>query len=177
MCSLWWLRVILSCCSYDAHHPVSFGRMRLLREVIYQLKLQGATWHRRAQKAFLSPLPRNDLFNRFTISPPHTFSQSPLTPATRPTHPANVSSFSERFPLSPELWQEWIDDRRAAGGEDALEDVLRLYERAFADYQCAKLWPGYLETLEESLDVSPWLVKLRAALSLEYALRLPPTWR
>ncbi|CAN0532550.1 unnamed protein product, partial [Ectocarpus sp. 12 AP-2014] len=26
--------------------------------------------------------------------------------------------FSERFPLSAELWQEWIDDRRAAGGED-----------------------------------------------------------
>eukprot|EP00752_Nemacystus_decipiens_P008742 g7803.t1 len=60
--------------------------------------------------------------------------------------------FAERFPLSPELWQEWIDDRRAAGGEDALEDVLVLYGRAFADYQCARLWPGYLETLEESLD-------------------------
>ncbi|CAN0175126.1 unnamed protein product, partial [Ectocarpus sp. 13 AM-2016] len=51
--------------------------------------------------------------------------------------------FSERFPLSPELWQEWIDDRRAAGGEDGAEDVLALYRRAFADYQCAKLWPGY----------------------------------
>ncbi|CAM9456417.1 unnamed protein product, partial [Ectocarpus sp. 13 AM-2016] len=63
-------------------------------------------------------------------------------------------SFSERFPLSPELWQEWIDDRRAAGGEDGAEDVLALYRRAFADYQCAKLWPGYLETLEASLDVS-----------------------
>lgn len=35
-----------------------------------------------------------------------------------------------------------------------MEDVLALYERAFADYQCAKLWPGCLETLEESLDVS-----------------------
>lgn len=77
-----------------------------------------------------------------------------LTAATRPYLPANVASFSARFPLSPELWQEWIDDRRAAGGEDALDDVLGLYERAFADYQCAKLWPGYLETLEESLDVS-----------------------
>ncbi|CAN0586837.1 unnamed protein product, partial [Ectocarpus sp. 12 AP-2014] len=63
-------------------------------------------------------------------------------------------SFSERFPLSAELWQEWIDDRRAAGGEDGAEDVLALYRRAFADYQCAKLWPGYLETLEASLDVS-----------------------
>lgn len=29
-----------------------------------------------------------------------------------------------------------------------------LYRRAFEDYQCTKLWPGYLETLEESLDVS-----------------------
>ncbi|CAM9954541.1 unnamed protein product, partial [Hapterophycus canaliculatus] len=62
------------------------------------------------------------------------------------------NSFSTRFPLSPELWQEWIDDRRATGGEDGLEDVLDLYERAFSDYQCAKLWPGYLEALEESLD-------------------------
>ncbi|CAM9281713.1 unnamed protein product [Scytosiphon promiscuus] len=60
--------------------------------------------------------------------------------------------FSTRFPLSPELWQEWIDNRRAAGGDDGLDDVLDLYERAFSDYQCAKLWPGYLETLEESLD-------------------------
>ncbi|CBN77067.1 Sart3 protein [Ectocarpus siliculosus] len=60
--------------------------------------------------------------------------------------------FSERFPLGPELWQEWIDDRRAAGGEDGAEDILALYRRAFADYQCAKLWPGYLETLEASLD-------------------------
>eukprot|EP00903_Cladosiphon_okamuranus_P006864 g6685.t1 len=60
--------------------------------------------------------------------------------------------FADKFPLSPELWQEWIDDRRAAGGEDAVADVLVLYGRAFADYQCAKLWPGYLETLEESLD-------------------------
>lgn len=66
----------------------------------------------------------------------------------------NDTSFSARFPLSPELWQEWIEDRRAAGGEDSSEDVLGLYGRAFSDYQCAKLWPGYLETLEESLDVS-----------------------
>lgn len=34
-----------------------------------------------------------------------------------------------------------------------MEDALALYERAFSDYQCAKLWPDYLETLEESLDV------------------------
>ncbi|CAN0596720.1 unnamed protein product, partial [Laminaria digitata] len=59
-------------------------------------------------------------------------------------------SFSARFPLSPELWQEWIGDRRASGGPDCLGEVLALYDRAFADYQCAKLWPGYLETLEES---------------------------
>lgn len=68
--------------------------------------------------------------------------------------PRHGTSFSARFPLSPELWQEWIDDRRAAGGDDATEDVLVLYRQAFSDYQCAKLWPGYLEALEESLDVS-----------------------
>lgn len=84
-------------------------------------------------------------------------------PHPRPIYPSvhtylqrhDAASFAAKFPLSPELWQEWIDDRSAAGGEDALEDSLVLYGRAFADYQCAKLWPGYLETLEESLDVSP----------------------
>lgn len=82
-------------------------------------------------------------------------SHRPLVPSSSLGKKRHAASFAESFPLSPELWQEWIVDRRAAGGEDALEDVLVLYGRAFADYQCAKLWPGYLETLEESLDVSP----------------------
>lgn len=45
----------------------------------------------------------------------------------------------------------------AAGGEDSIQEALALYDRAFSDYQCAKLWPGYLETLESSLDVSKHL--------------------
>ncbi|CAN0024612.1 unnamed protein product, partial [Sphacelaria rigidula] len=60
--------------------------------------------------------------------------------------------FAERFPLSPELWEEWIQDRKASGGDEMLEDVLALYRRAFGDYQCGNLWLGYLKTLEESLD-------------------------
>lgn len=62
--------------------------------------------------------------------------------------------FAERFPLSPELWEGWIEDRRASGGDEMLEDVLGLYSRAFEDYQCGNLWLSYLKTLEESLDVS-----------------------
>lgn len=66
----------------------------------------------------------------------------------------NGTSFAAQFPLSVELWEEWIEDRRASGGDEMLEDVLALYRRAFEDYQCGKLWLGYLKSLDESLDVS-----------------------
>lgn len=98
-----------------------------------------------ASKHLTNPIPR--YAHAHALPPP--FSTTTTIKITR-----NGTSFSERFPLSPELWQEWIDDRRAAGGEDGVEDVLALFRRAFSDYQCAKLWPGYLEALEESLDVS-----------------------
>jgi hypothetical protein len=54
-------------------------------------------------------------------------------------------AFSQAFPLSPELWSDWIQEE-AAGG---MAGVRQLYLRAFKDYQCAQLRPGYLSMLEE----------------------------
>lgn len=61
-------------------------------------------------------------------------------------------AFSAAFPLSPELWQQWIDDETAAGssGDGGGQAAVKaLYERAFQDYQCAPLWPPYLALLDD----------------------------
>jgi squamous cell carcinoma antigen recognized by T-cells 3 len=60
-------------------------------------------------------------------------------------------AFAAAFPLSPELWAEWIADETAAAQKDQLY-CKSLYERAFKDYQCAALWPGYLALLESLCD-------------------------
>jgi squamous cell carcinoma antigen recognized by T-cells 3 len=60
-------------------------------------------------------------------------------------------AFAAAFPLSPELWAEWIADETAAAQKDQLY-CKGLYERAFKDYQCAALWPGYLALLESLCD-------------------------
>ena len=63
-------------------------------------------------------------------------------------------AFAAAFPLSPELWAEWIADESTAAAEDSAGQlhVKSLYERAFQDYQCASLWPGYLALLEALCD-------------------------
>lgn len=74
-----------------------------------------------------------------------------------------VFSFAAKFPLTTELWEEWIQDKKAASRDGDYQEVLELYRSAFEDYQCAKLWPGYLSILEESIDVRTaysWCVSL-----------------
>ncbi|CAM9124032.1 unnamed protein product, partial [Phaeothamnion confervicola] len=69
------------------------------------------------------------------------------TTATREAREA----FAAAHPLSPQLWAEWIEDELKAN-KLGRAGVRMLYERAFEDYQCAPLWPAYLNLLEEMYD-------------------------
>ncbi|KAF9349034.1 Splicing factor [Mortierella sp. AD094] len=62
-------------------------------------------------------------------------------------------SMSKSFPLSEELWMEWIEDEsNMATSEDEKKHVLELYERATSDYLCKrkeyttiKIWKSHLD--------------------------------
>lgn len=58
--------------------------------------------------------------------------------------------FSALHPLPASMWAEWIDDEAAAGAPAA--SLVPVFQRAFADWQCADLWPRYLKILEELCD-------------------------
>lgn len=96
-------------------------------------------------------------------SSPCPLSHTPPVPL-----PTGNDSFAARFPLSPELWRDWIEDRRAGGGDDCTEDILELYRRAFGDYQCGTLWTGYLETLQEFHEVGRRFLGLTTTSATEY---------
>ncbi|KAJ3295545.1 Splicing factor [Borealophlyctis nickersoniae] len=68
------------------------------------------------------------------------------------------------FPLSEDLWMEWIqDEKEIAATANEKESILELFERATADYLSIKLWHAYVtwvtdefsSALEEQED--PWL--------------------
>ena len=48
-------------------------------------------------------------------------------------------TFAERFPLTPELWTEWIED------EVDLKKKEKLYERALEDYLDVSVYAAYLQ--------------------------------
>ncbi|KAF9203644.1 Squamous cell carcinoma antigen recognized by T-cells 3 [Haplosporangium sp. Z 27] len=55
-------------------------------------------------------------------------------------------SMSKQFPLSEELWMDWIEDEsNMATSEDEKKHVLELYERATSDYLSIKIWKSYLD--------------------------------
>eukprot|EP00124_Ichthyophonus_hoferi_P001584 Ihof_evm3s86 gene=Ihof_evmTU3s86 len=57
------------------------------------------------------------------------------------------------FPLTEELWLQWIgDEERLAEGADGEKRVLELYERAVADYLSVPIWVKYCKHVEASLE-------------------------
>ena len=54
-------------------------------------------------------------------------------------------AFSEMFPLTEDMWLEWISDEgRLAVSDTEQAKVTTLYERAVADYSTPKLWESYM---------------------------------
>ncbi|XP_064934501.1 uncharacterized protein LOC135582506 isoform X4 [Musa acuminata AAA Group] len=64
-------------------------------------------------------------------------------------------SMNERFPLSSEMWQEWIKDevslctRTFLNSSEAFTEVEKLYERAVQEYLSVPLWCDYINFVQE----------------------------
>ncbi|KAG0234651.1 Squamous cell carcinoma antigen recognized by T-cells 3 [Mortierella sp. GBA43] len=55
-------------------------------------------------------------------------------------------AMSAAFPLTEELWTEWIEDEsNMAASEDEKKHVLSLYERATSDYLSINIWKSYVD--------------------------------
>ncbi|KAF9362178.1 Splicing factor, partial [Mortierella sp. NVP85] len=68
-------------------------------------------------------------------------------------------AMSAAFPLSEELWIEWIEDESNMGtSEDEKKHVLDLYERATSDYLSINIWKSYvsyaIQEYTESVEYS-----------------------
>lgn len=55
-------------------------------------------------------------------------------------------AMSALFPLSEQLWTEWVNDELAqvSSGED-IQRIEALFEKATKDYMSVNLWCSYLE--------------------------------
>ncbi|KAK7328362.1 hypothetical protein VNO77_22467 [Canavalia gladiata] len=61
-------------------------------------------------------------------------------------------AMSELFPLSPEMWRQWISDElslNTASRPDAFSRILKLYERGVFDYLSVSLWCDYINFIQE----------------------------
>ncbi|KAF9571168.1 RNA-binding protein 4F [Mortierella alpina] len=63
------------------------------------------------------------------------------------------------FPLSEELWMEWIEDEsNMAASEEEKKHILELYRRATSEYLSIKMWKSYIDYATQeflsSLDLS-----------------------
>ncbi|VFQ84839.1 unnamed protein product [Cuscuta campestris] len=59
-------------------------------------------------------------------------------------------AMSAIFPLSPDMWQEWIKDEMSlSSGSEAFSDIQNLYERGVSDYLSVALWCDYLDYVQE----------------------------
>ncbi|XP_042436650.1 squamous cell carcinoma antigen recognized by T-cells 3-like isoform X1 [Zingiber officinale] len=60
-------------------------------------------------------------------------------------------SMNQRFPLSPEMWQEWIKDEISlCSSVEAFTEVEKLYERAVQEYLSVSLWCDYINFVQEN---------------------------
>ncbi|EPZ31987.1 hypothetical protein O9G_004789, partial [Rozella allomycis CSF55] len=58
--------------------------------------------------------------------------------------------FSTYFPLTFEIWAEWIEDeKRIASDKESKIEILQLLKKAVMDYLSIELWILVLETVEE----------------------------
>ncbi|KOM49302.1 hypothetical protein LR48_Vigan08g012900 [Vigna angularis] len=61
-------------------------------------------------------------------------------------------AMSELFPLSPEMWHQWIKDELSlstASRPEAFSRILKLYERGVFDYLSISLWCDYINFVQE----------------------------
>ncbi|MCD7458196.1 hypothetical protein HAX54_037515 [Datura stramonium] len=59
-------------------------------------------------------------------------------------------AMSAIFPLSSEMWQEWIKDEISlCSGPDALPAIEKLFERGVSDYLSVALWCDYINFVQE----------------------------
>ncbi|CAO3571089.1 unnamed protein product [Mortierella alpina] len=63
------------------------------------------------------------------------------------------------FPLSEELWMEWIEDEsNMAASDEEKKHILELYRRATSEYLSIKIWKSYIDyatqEFQESVDLS-----------------------
>ncbi|KAL2918609.1 Splicing factor [Polyrhizophydium stewartii] len=90
---------------------------------------------------------------------------------------ASREAMSAVFPLAPDMWLAWIDDeRRLAAEPDEKEHIVRLFERAVADYPVISVWQAYVAYLIEEYeagveDGTPWITLDRLRLVFAAALK------
>ncbi|KAG0010861.1 Squamous cell carcinoma antigen recognized by T-cells 3 [Entomortierella chlamydospora] len=78
-------------------------------------------------------------------------------------------SMSKSFPLSEELWMEWIkDESNMATSKDEKIHVLELYERATSDYLSITIWESYLEYAIQEYTESMDLPEIEVVVNGEY---------
>ncbi|XP_047154535.1 squamous cell carcinoma antigen recognized by T-cells 3 isoform X2 [Vigna umbellata] len=61
-------------------------------------------------------------------------------------------AMSELFPLSPEMWHQWVKDELSlstASRPEAFSRILKLYERGVFDYLSISLWCDYINFVQE----------------------------
>jgi len=71
--------------------------------------------------------------------------------------------FAEAFPLTEEIWMEWIQDEVKLAESDAEhEQIVELFERGVMDYHAPKLWLEYIQYAIKWLGQENGLTKFRA---------------
>ncbi|KAF9434441.1 Splicing factor [Entomortierella beljakovae] len=78
-------------------------------------------------------------------------------------------SMSRIFPLSEELWMNWIEDEsNMATSEEEKKEVLALYERATSDYLSIRIWKSYLDYAIQEYTESVGLPDSEIVVNKEY---------
>lgn len=74
--------------------------------------------------------------------------------------------FAEAFPLTEEIWLEWIQDEIKLLDETAEdsdhEKVVKLFEQGIEDYHCPKLWLEYIQYAIKWLGEENGLARFRS---------------
>ncbi|KAI8603478.1 hypothetical protein EDD21DRAFT_30438 [Dissophora ornata] len=82
-------------------------------------------------------------------------------------------AMSSAYPLSEELWLEWIgDETNLATSEDEKKHVLELYGRATSDYLSINIWKSYVDYAIQEYTESAEHPDSEVVVSKEYMRRL-----
>ncbi|XP_053555809.1 squamous cell carcinoma antigen recognized by T-cells 3 [Bombina bombina] len=70
---------------------------------------------------------------------------------------------SELFPLTEEIWLDWLKDEIKVGEEDASRDkVYELFQRAVKDYICPEIWLEYAQYSIGGMGEKDGIAQIRA---------------